>query len=90
MNFAEKIKNRRRMLQVPQDHAALEVDRTQTWLCRVERGAISIDEQMFNRLILAIDRIAARNRAIDEAKCQAVARVVSDFENLKMPMDGGR
>jgi len=84
MNFAEKIKNRRRALQVPQDHAAVEVDRTQTWLCRVERGVIPIDEQMFNRLILAIDRIAARNRAIEDAKCQATAQVVKQFENHEL------
>jgi predicted transcriptional regulator len=84
MNFAEEIKDRRRVLQVPQDQAAVEVDRTQTWLSRVERGAVPIDGEMFNRLILAINRIAARNLAIEKAKRQATAQVVEQFENLKM------
>jgi predicted transcriptional regulator len=84
MNHAEKIKARRLEFPVSQAELAVALDRTQTWVCSIERGVIRIDDAMLKRVLLAIDQIATRKRAIAKAKREATARVIREFENLKI------
>jgi transcriptional regulator with XRE-family HTH domain len=83
MNYAEKIKTRRREFGEPQAEVAVALGRTQTWVCAIERGVIPVDDAMFKRVLLAIDQIATRKEAIAKAKREATARVIRDFENPK-------
>ena len=83
MNYAEKIKTRRRKSRVSQAELSVSLDRTQTWVCSIERGVIRVDGAMFKRVLLEIDRIAVRKDAIAKAQREAVARVIRDFENPK-------
>ena len=83
MNYAETIKTRRRKLRVSQAELAVALDRTQTWMCSIERGVIRVDGAMLKRVLFEIDRIAARKDAIAKAQREATARVIRDFENPK-------
>ena len=83
MNYAEKIKARRRELRVSQAELAVARGRTQTWVCSIERGVIPVDEAMFERLLAGIDWIAARKEAIAKAQLEATERVAGEFENPK-------
>jgi predicted transcriptional regulator len=83
MNYAERIKTRRLEFPVSQAELAVALDRTQTWVCSIERGVIRVDDAMFKRVLLAIEQIATRKKAIAKAKRDAIARVIRDFENPK-------
>jgi transcriptional regulator with XRE-family HTH domain len=83
MNYAEKIKARRRESRVSQAEIAVALARTQTWVCSIERGVIRIDDATFKRVLLEIERIAERKGAIAKAQREATARVIRDFENPK-------
>jgi transcriptional regulator with XRE-family HTH domain len=85
-----KIKELRRRNGVSQTELALEFGKTQTWCARLERGAVPVDDDTFERIASAITRIAVRKGAIADAKAEAEARVHAEFENPKMQLDGGR
>jgi predicted transcriptional regulator len=83
MNRHGKIRALRRRKGINQTELALEFGKTQTWCARVEKGAVSVDDAMFARLLSAIDRIAARKDAIAKAQIEVAERVPRDFENPK-------
>jgi predicted transcriptional regulator len=90
MNRHGEIKGWRRRKGVNQTELALEFGKTQTWCARLEKGAVSVDDAMFARLLSAIDRIAARKEAIAKAQFEAAERVARDFETPKIHADAGR
>jgi predicted transcriptional regulator len=83
MNRPDKIKIRRRKSRVSQAELAVALDRTQTWVCSIERGVIRVDGAMLKRVLFEIDHIAARKDAIAKAQREATARVIRDFESPK-------
>jgi predicted transcriptional regulator len=89
MNRHGKIKAWRRLKGVNQTEVALEFERNQTWCARLEKGAVPVDDAMFERLLSAINRIAARKEAIAKAQIEATERVARDFEIPKIPAESG-
>lgn len=80
MNHSEKIRSQRRKLGVSQAELGIELGRTQTWACLLERGLIHLDEEKIKMVLAAIDRVADRKRAIAVAQREAAARVLREFE----------
>jgi predicted transcriptional regulator len=85
MCLPAELRERRREKRVSQGEVGVELGRSQFWVSLVERGQIASDEATAERMILAIDRIVERRKAINEA----TARAVTEFENRKISVDVG-
>jgi predicted transcriptional regulator len=90
MRLPSEIRERRREKRVSQGELGLELGRSQFWVSLIESGQIALEPTVCERMVLAINRIAERKKAIAEAQQEAAERVARDFENLKKSADSGQ
>jgi transcriptional regulator with XRE-family HTH domain len=86
MTLLAEFKKLRKRRHVSQDEAGAEIDRSQFWVSLVERGVTQVDDETLRRMIAATDLIVERRAAIAAAK----TRVIREFENRKISLDGAR
>lgn len=90
MNYPEKIRARRRKCGVSQSEVGIELGRTQTWVCLLERGLIHVTVEKYETVISAIDRIADRKRAVVLAMQKAAAKAISEFGDPEIVANAGQ
>jgi hypothetical protein len=86
MSLLDEFIKRRKAEQASQGEVGLEIGKSQFYVSLVERGQMVVDEALFQRMMLAIDRIVERRKVVEEAK----SRALTDFENRKKHTDAGQ